>query len=457
MSQMTPSNTLDLLPRKHSLSSPMNHRRIAQFLLYEKSHIITIHKKDKDKKDPNNYCPISLLSCLGKFLERVINRRLLSYLEEQKILSPTQTGYRKHRSTEDQLALVAQEIENAFQEKKKVVSVFFDLTKAFDKVWRGGLLLKILESGVSGRMYRWNQCFLHDRSARVKLDIWAKAWKFWKSPTGRSHLTDTLSLVHQQHLACASTTCLQHPTCRWSRCVECIWIHHILCLQNPGSCEQDTAVDKWLGSSDQWSEDTGHSFLPLHLQRKCRHKAWGQDTTPSRDSHLSRGKAWHPNLMKATHRGHGEEKKKASRSLLPEIVWNTLRCQLQDSKPVYMGAVQPSLEYRASAWATAAKTHTIKLDKVQNIVLRTILGAMKTTPIAEMEKNVGVKHLRAGDKPNFSSTQKKIKRMPDHPLQQKLKDPPPPPLPPPPPHPSNNNSKKTKKKKPDWKEKAWTT
>ena len=94
----------------------------------------------------------------------------MSFLEERKILSPTQTGYRKHRSTEDQLALIAQEIENAFQEKKKVVSVFFDLTKAFDKVWREGLLLKILESGVSGQMYRWIRCFLHDRSARVKLD-----------------------------------------------------------------------------------------------------------------------------------------------------------------------------------------------------------------------------------------------------------------------------------------------
>ena len=144
---------------------------MAQFLPYgKKATIIPIHKKGKDKKDPNSYRPISLLSCLGKVLERVINRRLISFLEERKILSPTQTGYRKHRSTEDQLALIAQEIENAFQEKKKVISVFFDLTKAFDKVWREGLLLKTLESGVSGKMYRWIRCFLHDRSARVKLD-----------------------------------------------------------------------------------------------------------------------------------------------------------------------------------------------------------------------------------------------------------------------------------------------
>ena len=58
-----------------------------------------------------------------------------------------------------------------------------------------------------------------------------------------------------------------------------------------------------------------------------------------------------------------------------------------------MGAVRPSLEYGASAWATAAKTHTNKLDKVQNIGLRTILGAIKTTPIAEMEKTAGVEPL----------------------------------------------------------------
>ena len=44
------------------------------------------------------------------------------------------------------------------------------LLPAFDKVWREGLLLKILESGISGRMYWWIRCFLHDISARIKLD-----------------------------------------------------------------------------------------------------------------------------------------------------------------------------------------------------------------------------------------------------------------------------------------------
>ena len=92
-------------------------------------------------------------------------------------------------------------------------------------------------------------------------------------------------------------------------------------------------------------------------------------------------------------------------------------------KTVYMEAVRPSLEYGASAWATAAKTYTNKLDKVQNIGLKTILGAMKTTPIAELKKTTGVEPLEGRRQAKLLIHAEKMKRMPDHPLHQKLKDP----------------------------------
>ena len=108
-----------------------------------------------------------LLSCVGKLMEC---RRMLWFLETHDILSPTQTGYRQNRSTEDQWAYLAQEIENAFQEKKKALAVFFDLSKAFDKVWKEGLLSKILDAGITGKMFHWVRGFLFQRTARVKLD-----------------------------------------------------------------------------------------------------------------------------------------------------------------------------------------------------------------------------------------------------------------------------------------------
>merc|ERR1711879_418458 len=47
-------------------------------------------KKGKDKKKPDSYRPISLLSCTGKLLERLVNKRLLWYLESNNILCPIQ-------------------------------------------------------------------------------------------------------------------------------------------------------------------------------------------------------------------------------------------------------------------------------------------------------------------------------------------------------------------------------
>ena len=124
-----------------------NHSWIKGVVLavWKEAIVIPVPKKGKDKKNPRSYCPISLLSCVGKLLERMINRRLINHLESNSVLSPMQTGYRKHRSTEDQLAYLAQNIEVAFQEKRKVLAVFFDLSNAFEQGLERGTSCKITE------------------------------------------------------------------------------------------------------------------------------------------------------------------------------------------------------------------------------------------------------------------------------------------------------------------------
>ena len=56
-----------------------------------------------------------------------------------------------------------QDIENGYQDptKKKTLAVFFDLTKAFDRVWKKGLLLKVMKMGIRGKMLNWIKNFLH--------------------------------------------------------------------------------------------------------------------------------------------------------------------------------------------------------------------------------------------------------------------------------------------------------
>ena len=122
--------------------------------------MVPIHKKGKDRRKVDSYRPISLTSCVGKLMERLVNTRLIWHLESNNLLSSEQAGFRQHRSTEDQVTYLAQEIDDGFQAKKHTLAVWIDMEKAFDKVWKDGLRLKLRQSGVKGYMYRWISQYL---------------------------------------------------------------------------------------------------------------------------------------------------------------------------------------------------------------------------------------------------------------------------------------------------------
>ena len=136
----------------------------------ERGHNHPYPQERDNRHSKTSYGPISLLSCLGKTMERIMNRRLQHHLEKNGLLSPSQSGFRKNRSTEDQMTLLTQDIENGFQQKMKTLAVFVDLTKAFDKVWKEGLLFKLLRRKACGNMYSWIQSYLFQRSVWVRLD-----------------------------------------------------------------------------------------------------------------------------------------------------------------------------------------------------------------------------------------------------------------------------------------------
>ena len=70
--------------------------------------IKTLLKADKDPKDPVSYRPISLTSCLGKILEKIVANRLIYVLENRGLLTENQAGFRPGRSTVDQVLKLVQ-------------------------------------------------------------------------------------------------------------------------------------------------------------------------------------------------------------------------------------------------------------------------------------------------------------------------------------------------------------
>ena len=131
--------------------------------------IIPIPKPGKDHEEPSNYRPIALTSCLCKTLERMINKRLVWYLESNNLISPIQSGFRSGRSTNDHLIRLETFIRDAFVNREHVVSVFFDLEKAYDTTWRYGILKDLHDLGLRGRLPVLIRSFLEDRTMQVRV------------------------------------------------------------------------------------------------------------------------------------------------------------------------------------------------------------------------------------------------------------------------------------------------
>ena len=103
---------------------------------WQKAIVIPIPKPGKDPRDASNYRPIALTSCLCKLMERMVNARLIYCLETKEALTPFQGGFRHHRSTVDNILLLETSVREAFVRKQHLVSVFFDMEKAYDRTWR---------------------------------------------------------------------------------------------------------------------------------------------------------------------------------------------------------------------------------------------------------------------------------------------------------------------------------
>lgn len=113
-----------------------------------------IYKRSGDITKPENYRPITILSCFSRLFTSILNVRLNNFIERNVILEENQAGFRKGYSTTDQIFTSHALMDILKTKKKKLFCAFVDLRKAFDSVWRSGLWQKLLDSGIDGKLLR---------------------------------------------------------------------------------------------------------------------------------------------------------------------------------------------------------------------------------------------------------------------------------------------------------------
>ena len=106
-----------------------------------------------DRLRPSSFRPITLLRALGKLYEYVLLGRLSPFCESRGLISEEQAGFRPSRSVLDQI-LILDFIISSQKKSSRVWLSFLDINQAYDRTCRAKLFTRLLDAGISGRMFR---------------------------------------------------------------------------------------------------------------------------------------------------------------------------------------------------------------------------------------------------------------------------------------------------------------
>ena len=133
-------------------------------------YICPILKPNSRRDKPSSWRPVSLTSHVIKTLERVLRRQIVFYLEEHNLMDPNQHGSRSRRSCLSQLLQHHDEVLRMLEEGGNVDVIYTDFEKAYEKVDHVKLLEKCKLLGISGKLGKWLQNFLENRTQQVLIE-----------------------------------------------------------------------------------------------------------------------------------------------------------------------------------------------------------------------------------------------------------------------------------------------
>ena len=105
----------------------------------------------------------------NKILEKLMYKRVVTFLEKNQVIFQEQYGFRANHSTTHAILLIADKIQIAIENKMYSCGIFLDLSKPFDTVNNTILLKKLENSGIRGIAQKWFSSYLSNRKQYVSI------------------------------------------------------------------------------------------------------------------------------------------------------------------------------------------------------------------------------------------------------------------------------------------------
>ena len=333
----------------------------------------------------------------------------MCHLENNNLITREQSAFRRNRSVEDQVTFLAQSIENVFQEEKKVIATYIDLSKAFDKLWKRELLLKLLQCNIGDNMFKWIRSFLCHRSARVKRNAnLSHSVTIREGVPQGGVISPTLFVVFIKDITKGLTKYI-------SRALHAddfaLWSSE----KSTGTAK--TRMQDALDNTSKWAQDWCVKINAMKTTGTLFSL-----TNKSEQFNLSVNNIQIPQEQNPTYLGVILDKRLTWTPHLQDIEKRGTRRLplLKKFAGTKWGASSKILK---QVWAPAAKTNTKKLEKVQNAGMRLITGGLSTTPLKALTSATKLPSLESRRDEKVLLHHEKLQRLHGHPAHNLIQQP----------------------------------
>ena len=139
--------------------------------VWQKADVIFLKKEGKKSYSiPGSYRPISITSYLGKLFERILSVRANNFLKKKNLFDPYQEGFTEKKNTIRYLNRLILDIKSDLNNGKTVICLFLDFEKAFDSIWKKGLIVKLFMLGFRGKFLKLINNFLQSRTVCLNIN-----------------------------------------------------------------------------------------------------------------------------------------------------------------------------------------------------------------------------------------------------------------------------------------------